>query len=275
MIAQSSLPKRNKASNDAIVLALFLPTRRSITLLIKLINYLEEIFIDCDIYIGINPSIYEFIGLEIIKKSKLNIRYMQVDVRLDAKSDSSAFQAALLLMKQANFNYDIVYFMHLKGSSLEEEYKIVKDGKIVELNFLEFFMDVFKKREYIQRVFEDDNSIGTYSYMLGKSKNKTKDVTSMLMDFEYPPFYSYIHFYTFFAARGTAIKNIIENCKSEFWNNNLTELSDRYFFERDFNQMIWRQGFIPKFEVFTNVNDGYDLTYEEFSSDINNYFNKN
>ncbi len=254
--------------SDAIALAAYFPSRRSIVLFIEVLNYLEEYFSDCDLYVGINPSQYAPLGIALLKQSKLNFRYLEVSTKLDAKSDASGFQAALFLIKQADTTYEIVYFMHLKGASLTEEYSTIDSaGNRIEINVLRNFLEIFKNRPQIEDIFRSDPQVGTFSHLLGKSRTPSPDVTSNLMQFDYPPFFSYLHFYTFYAARGSAVHNILTSAKFIFWNSNLAKLSDIYFFERDFTQMIWRQGFLPKCNVFTNLNDGVDLNDQVFNND--------
>ncbi len=255
--------------NDAVALAAYFPSRRSIVLFIEMLNYLEEHFSDCDLYVGINPSQYASLGISLLQQSKLNFRYLEVSTELDSKSDASGFQAALLLMKQADRTYEIVYFMHLKGASLKEEYSTIDaTGNRIEINVLQNFLEIFKNRAQIKEIFHSNSQVGTFSHLLGKSRTPTPNVTSNLMQFDYPPFFTYLHFYTFYAARGSAVRSILTNVRSTFWNNNLAKLSDIYFFERDFTQMIWRQGFLPKCNVFTNLNNGVDLNEQVFNDDI-------
>ncbi len=258
---------------DAIALAAYFPSRRSIVLFIEMLNYLEENFLDCDLYVGINPSEYAPIGITLLKQSNLKLRYLEVCSELDTKSDASGFQASLLLMKQSCLTYDIVYFMHLKGASLTEEYKTTDEsGREVEFNVLKIFLDIFKNRDKIERIFKSNSKIGTYSHLLGKSSAGQSDVTSELMEFKFPPFFTYLHFYTFYAARGTAIRNILLNAYPSFFNSNLANVSDIYFFERDFTQMIWRQGLIPAYDSLTRLNDGLPIDSQVFSQDVCNFF---
>lgn len=255
--------------SDAVALAAYFPSRRSIVLFIEMLNYLEEHFSDCDLYVGINPSPYASLGISLLKESKLNFRYLEVSAELDAKSDASGFQAALLLMKQADAAYDIVYFMHLKGASLTEEYSTIDSaGNRIEINVLRSFLEIFKNRAQINELFHSNPKVGTFSHLLGKSRTPTPDVTSTLMQFDYPPFFTYLHFYTFYAAKGSAVHRILTSAKATFWNSNLAKVSDIYFFERDFTQMIWRQGLLPRCNVFTNLNDGFDLNEQVFNDDI-------
>ncbi len=262
--------------HTAVALATYFPSRRSVRLFIEMLNYLEEHFADCDLFVGVNPSEYAPIGIDLLKKSKLKFRCLEVNTELDTRSDASAFQAALLLMKQSNTNYDVVYFMHLKGASLLTEYTATNpSGNKVEFNVLRAALEVFKNRSYIEGVFESDTRVGTFSHLLGKSRLQVPDVTSDLMEFRYPPFYTYLHFYTFYAVRGSAVSNILSSAKPIFWSSNLAKISDIYFFERDFTQMVWRQGLLPKCNVFTKLNDGMDVNEQIFQEDSFDYLKVN
>jgi hypothetical protein len=97
-------------------------------------------------------------------------------------------------MKQSSLAYDLVYFMHLKGSSLAEEYKAINEsGREVEFNVLEIFLDIFKNCEKIERIFKSNLKIG-------KSSTALSDVISGLMKFKLPRFlltYTLIRFMLF------------------------------------------------------------------------------
>ncbi len=179
---------------DAVALEAYFPSRRSIVLFIEMLNYFEENFLDCDLYVGITPSEYAPIGISLLKQPNLKYRYLKVSSELDTKSDASGFQAALLLMKQSSLAYDLVYFMHLKGSSLAEEYKAINEsGREVEFNVLEIFLDIFKNCEKIERIFKSNLKIG-------KSSTALFDVISGLMKFKLPRFlltYTLIRFMLF------------------------------------------------------------------------------
>jgi len=258
---------------SAVVLATYLPSRRSLAILIETLDYLEQHFGDCDIYVGINPSPYVSLGIELLRKSSLNFRYIEAPAHLDTRSDASAFQAAMLIMKQSQASYDLVYFMHLKGSSLTAEYEAVSaSGDKVEFNIFKRLLDVFRDRTYVENVFQSEPYTGTYSYLLAKKSNPIPDLTSAFMDFSLPPFPPYLHYYTFYAVRGSALEQVIDELSNDFWGMNLFKISDRYFFELHFPQMIWRQGFLPRCETLVSFNvDDYPIDNETFEKDCANY----
>jgi hypothetical protein len=61
---------------DAVALEAYFPSRRSIVLFIEMLNYFEENFLDCDLYVGITPSEYAPIGISLLKQPNLKYRYV-------------------------------------------------------------------------------------------------------------------------------------------------------------------------------------------------------
>lgn len=258
---------------SAVVLATYLPSRRALSVFLEVLDYLEQNFVDCDLYVGLNPSEYASLGVELLRRTGLRHRCVEAPHELNTRSDASAFQAAMLLMKQSSASYELVYFMHLKGASLPAEYEAVSaSGDKVEFNILRRLLDVFSNRPYIEDIFCSDARVGTYSYLCAKKKGPVPDLTSRFMQFRLPPLPPYLHYYTFYAVRGNAMARLIDGLSSDFFRTNLFEIADRYFFELHFPQMIWRQGLVPRCEKLVNLNlDDEKIDAETFERDCKNY----
>lgn len=230
---------------DAVVLSAFIPDRKALTIGLDYIDFIKEYFKDADIFVGMNPSAYmKFWLYELKKDNILNVKELVTDERLVIDSDASSYQSACNLLRNSRNKYNLVYFIHTKGvtSGSNERYR---------------YFDLFKNRIKINNIFLDKD-IGTYSYYIGKHRNIFNDVLNEIYTFERPYFYSYLYFYTFYVLRGEPLQNFLNKCSTCFFTNNLITNfgGDRYYFERDFPQVIWRQGYKPAYIEKVCWNDG-------------------
>ena len=246
-------------TKDAVVLSAFIPDMTALGIGFDYIDFIKEYFRDADVYIGMNPSAYVNIWLDELKKEIPNVRYATTEDHLVIDSDASSYQTACKLLSESPTKYNLVYFMHTKGvtSRSRERYT---------------FFNIFKEKASINEIFLDKD-IGSYSYYIGKHMHPFKDVMLDTFDFKRPYFYSYLYFYTFYVLRGEPLQNFLKNCNNFFYKNLITDFGgDRYYYERDFPQVVWRQGYKPAYIKKVDWNNG--ITDFDVEDDWKKYVGK-
>lgn len=248
-------------SANCIIFAAFIPTKESLKVFTQYIKYIHLYFNKIDVYLGINPSKYTNDAISIIKNYRLNAEVSIVPDNLIVESDASAYQRACLLARNTK-EYNQVYFIHTKGITSKHPAG-------------ELFKYIFKDHSKIDSIFKNDK-IGSYSKFIGKYKTPFKDILTPYYSFENPYFNSYLYFFTFYILRGKPLKNFLDNCSMDFFEKNIiSEMnSDIYLYERDFPQIIWRQGYKPAYDKQVNWNDCINantldkdwINYERFNS---------
>jgi hypothetical protein len=218
----------------AILLASWPETELGINLGKMFIAAYERNFPDADIFVGINPAPRLDEWLSILEASPLNIRYAVTPKDLILSSDASGYQTALRLYRDTNSSHDLIWFNHFKGVSWRRI-------DVSETN-ISLLLD---KRKNVEDVFADHPDVGLYA-LTGWAINHGKldpggpdDLTSQYYNFSYPTLrITPVH--TFFVTRGEPVRNFVHNCNSSFFDK---PLPNRFFFENDFCQCIFRQGY--------------------------------
>ena len=65
--------------------------------------------------------------------------------------------------------------------------------------------------------------------------------------------------WTFFVLRGEPVIHFVNNCSNSFFE---APLPHRYFFENDFYQVVFRQGFLPRIRDYIVSHTGA-VSYEQ------------
>ncbi len=251
---------------DAIIFASCIPTEDKLYIAKEFFEVFEQQYRDTDIYVGINgvPCAEYLQYLEEIKK-KLNVQYKITTKNLEVKSDASAFQTALKLLKDSKKYYKYIWFGHSKGV-----FNPSHVWRIENIN------ELFKKRKEITELLNTTNA-GSYALLLTKVPNKglSKDVLEQFYKFKKAYFNSYLYLHTMYVLRGRYVHNFLNACNSSFFTSNLVEElgADIYMFERDFPQIVWRQGGVPLYKTWdTKLIFGGALSEEHYKKDVGEYF---
>ncbi len=196
------------------------------------VDHLKKHYSDCDIYIGLNSS---FPGAEAYLKFNGFNNIIHVPRRLEVNSDASAFQAALLLLKSKNIEYETVYFTHTKGISYA-------DPNNWMISCRDYFIGFCTRRNLIDEALTNEN-IGGVSYVGRKEpmnnggySKEIDDYCPSLKQTEVDDIMSLI---TMYGIKGKLVKYFIDNCTVDFFNTKL----DRYFFETSFALIVDKSGF--------------------------------
>lgn len=248
-----------------IVLASFPVSQYALDLGKTFLNIYEEYFPDAVLYVGINPSSYNDQWMNMLKHSSIETYYNLTPDRLILNSDASAYQTALRLVKEKNIEHDILWFNHQK-SVAHADVRCITDRHMDGL---------MRNRHQIEQLFMNDPMLGVYAlegWGIDHDKmnaGNEEDYTSRYLEFPYSVL-KIATVYTFYAVRCTPVKILLEQSK-KFLNE---QLPHRYFFENDFCELIFRQGYIPYIEKWICDNLGHKLaqnTRERFDKIINEW----
>jgi hypothetical protein len=223
---------------DALVFASHVPTVKGMKIIEEIFDVYRQHFADCDIYIGINGNTCpEYIEYLERLKSELNIKYAITPEELEVKSDASAFQTALKLMKDSGFKYNLIWFGHTKG---------MVNGTHSWRHI--FIKEFFSDRVHITKLLNNSDA-GTYSLYLSKHKGCEyfTNVLENYFKFDRKNFFSYLYLFTFYVIKGEYVYNFLHKCDESFYT---TKIEDIYLFERDFPQIAWRQGGYPLYKYW-------------------------
>jgi len=250
---------------DALVFASYVPDKRKMYIIDEMFQCFEQYFKDADFYVGINgESCTEYINFLDQYKSILSLQYTQIPKHLEVASDVSAYQGALKMLKNSGKKYDYIWFGHTKG--------IVHNSSEWRYDFLNNF---FPKRKEITELLKNSHA-GSYSLYLTKyaGVQEFKDVLSKYYNFNKPYFFTYLYLFTFYVLKGIYVHNFLNNCQPEFFNNNLVnDGADIYMFERDFPQIVWRQGGYPLYKEWKiNLTSGPCYPENQYYEDLIKYY---
>ena len=240
-------------SKSAVVFAGYFPTPFSLAVGEEFIAYFRQHYADCHFYVGLNPAACNQDFLRLLATSGLQYEVRIVPESLVVDSDASAYQAALLLLRDGERqDFDVLYFFHSNGATNPTSKQL-----------REFFLPRFADRARIEAAFSHE-TVGSYSLFLGKSKNPFIDQLGEHYVFDRPYFYTYLYFHTIYALRARPVLDFVHGCQRSFFDVKLVE---RYFFERDFPHVVWRQGFVPASEFLVDWNMCFPASEVDFSAD--------
>jgi hypothetical protein len=245
--------------NNCFIISFYLPTKESLSVLEDIIIRLKHGFNNPTVIIGFNPSKFVNDGIEIIQKcTNINILYDVVEDYLVCDSDASGFQCALNILKKQNNRFDLYWFLHSKA---------VTTNRDVEREYM--INDFISNRNKIESLFSENDFIGSYGDMmihLGTLKPGHKFTSPTISGNYLEKFYDfnikmpleYFYAKTFYVIKGKILNNFIDGCKLSFFSKplnideNITNQTDRYFFERDFIRVVDKMGYIVLGRVVSN-----------------------
>lgn len=251
--------KRVLGLKNCVIFASWVP---NITRGKEYIKYLEEFFVDYDIYVGINPN-SDNQWKQCLSDSKLNVIYEDVSEELSLKTDASAYQTGLKLLKNSKKQYGIVHFIHTKGMSYPDS----NSSHTWNVAFTNYFVDYCKIKNNIENKIKDN--IGGCGGWASIWFNANSDGHIKELDKFYKFKYraqNIMLFMTFYCIRFDIIENFINCCDSTFFSN---RLNLPYFFEFGFPHIVTKNGF----ELTTNYwwdrgapynEQNYNLMLNEF-----------
>jgi len=258
-----------------IIYSCFIPNKNKLYVAKEFLDICIKLYSDFNIYVGIQKdSDNSLIELLEEYKSKLKIKYSLINDSNYVNSDVSGFQKALELYyndykinggdKDKN---GITYFNHSKGATSN-------NNEIREFYNINFF----NKKEEIYNKLYSSNEYGCYSHYLTLIKNNpiNKPYSIIMKEFNNTlsrSVFNYFYTNTIFCLKTFILDEFLSNVKEKFFNNNLLNYSDRWFFERDFIHIVDMQGYEPLFKELT-VNYNFNNYGQITTEDYNNYYNE-
>jgi len=214
-------------------------------------------FHDADFYIGINYSSIPTLEDE-IRKHGLNCQFRRLEnANLYTKTDASAYQIALQLLRESGNTYDIYWFAHTKGSVNARE-------GVRSL----YFDEMFSQRKVIEDMFEKNPLLGSWG-LRGNSisaagvewKNYNVDLyVPICVNVLNPPFnythinWSYIE--TLYVLKKEAVEAYLKVLPEQFFNNTLNP----WYFETVMAWVPSRCGYFPYVKIKKDFWERCDLT---------------
>tara|TARA_R110000868_G_scaffold250790_2_gene507549 strand:- start:1066 stop:1854 length:789 start_codon:yes stop_codon:yes gene_type:complete len=231
---------------------------------------IESTFNDSIVCVGIQKgSIPEWdIIIEEYKGKGLDIHYGHINDGLYVNSDVSGFQKALeIYCKDLNYKeFDgCVWFGHSKG---------VTSGNIP---YHKFIMKYFwYRRDMLEKSLMFNDEIGSYSFYLSLipeyTNSNINNIWGDYTDFKFTKkSINYMYTNTFFMCKKEPFLNVFKKIKDKFFSEKLvgvSEIGDRYFFERDFIHFIDMQNLLPSYEELAINNVCKNPTKEKLNNEI-------
>lgn len=242
---------------QAIIFSSYVPSTDVLYKAVDILNHFVRQFNDCDIFIGINPSCFEWVDIiEHYKEQyKLNVYYKFTDNDKIIDSDASAYQTALKLYKEIGLEHELVWFSHTKG---------ITSNSTLMSSVYKIFYD---KRFEIEQLFKKNDNLGLFMPWMIKqlpiNKNYVENnLKHILVGDKFKPCSDLTGHYSFYTIRGNLITQLLNDVHNDFFDKNLLELGveqkfDRYFFERDFPMFVEKYGY----ETYPN-DHSWSLKYE-------------
>lgn len=224
-----------------VIYAAYIPDSTRLNVVREFFSIFKNHFSDVDFYIGINPGSVPNLP-DVIKEYELNTTICHVPESRYTKTDASAYQEALKVLKDDNKQYDIYWFGHTKGGVNARE-----GERTLYLN------EFFSKRKEIEEMFKKYPKLGSYglrgNYMSAASKKW--DVYNVdcgipiCGNVKIPPFnythvnWSYVE--TMYTLKGEPVEAFIKQSPLEFFNTKL----DPWYFETVMPWVPSRCGYFP------------------------------
>jgi hypothetical protein len=205
----------------------------------KLIEIWRGEFADSDIFVGINPCPLQDEWVRMLENSGLRLRYALVPERLVLPSDASAFQAALTLFRETGGRYDYVWFGHTKGATSRSYEDLT--AQLVEL---------YLKKEEVIRALRD-SGCGLYA-LAASVAPRVRDECARFLPFRYAGLPVFCAF-TFYVLRADLLHAFLDRCDTRFFSE---PIPTAHFFEADFPQLVFRQGYEPFVRKIVQVHTG-------------------
>lgn len=223
----------------ALVFASYVAREEYLPFCEKIIEIWSREFSKSDIFVGVNPCPLQREWIEMLERSGLRIQYRLVPEDKVLPSDASAHQAALGLLRESKTRYDYVWFGHTKGATSRQYEELA--AHLVEL---------YLKKEEVIRALRD-SGCGLYA-LAASVAPKGRDGCSRYFPFRYTPLPVFCAF-TFYVMRGDLLHRFLDRCDHAFFNE---RIPNAHFFEADFPQLVFRQGFEPLVRKIVQVHTG-------------------
>jgi hypothetical protein len=239
-----------------VVYAAYVPDSTKINVIREFFSVFKSQFTDADFYIGINPGSISSVN-NVIKEYGLNCQFCYAQDNLNTNTDASAYQAALMLLKNTGIKYDTYWFGHTKGGAnpREGERKMYID---------EFFL----KRKEIEETFKNYPMLGSWgirgnSISAAGVKWNEYDVDCafpICKNTKIPPFnYSHVNWSyveTLYALKGEPVEAFINALPIDFFTNKLNP----WYFETVMPWVPSRCGYFPYVKIKRDLWNLCELT---------------
>ena len=225
---------------SCVIFACTILSEDRVPVLLEFLDGFKKDFLDCDFYIGINPSPVEVLE-ELITDSNIEVKGMaRVAEDLYTESDASAYQLALKLASESNTSYDNYWFIHTKGS-------VNTHSDYLRIWYLTNFLS---DRSNIESFLNERTGVGSYG-MLGVaySPHNTyleqdvgiplfENIITEALPYTHANFF-YIH--SLYVIKGHIVDKFIQLIASTWFTSKLNS----YYFEGIFPFIVSRLGYYP------------------------------
>ena len=221
----------------AVVFAAYINDARYFAMFEKNMELFLSEMHDSKFYVGINACKHQLEIIRYFKMHKLDFKYAITDARLTLPTDASAYQTALSLMQKDNEKFDLIWFSHTKGSNSQQYNDLV--AQLIEL---------YLKKENVAKHFLAHPKCGLYATS-GVVYPKVRPFINRYATFRYPPLLL-SPLYSCYAIRGKLVRNFLTKCNDIFFTE---KLPNGHFFEFDFPQITFQQGYVPYVQQIVQV----------------------
>jgi len=212
----------------------------------ELMTALKENLPNADYFVGINTDSCAGTS-ESILRHVTPVAMGTVPTAINVKSDASAFQLAMRLLRESDRRYDLYWFIHTKGG-----YHNRDDRRKV---YIDRFIG---KASDIRMIFSEFPSLGSYGLQGVIKRPRWKSFRNYKKDhvidicrniphhgFKYTHVnWSYID--TIYAIRGEAINHFLDIAPDSFY---YSRIKDLFYFETVIPWIPTRMGFFPYVET--------------------------
>ena len=192
---------------------------------------------ECRFYVGINPCRQQDAIIARFERAGLDFQARIVPDALALQTDASAYQAALSLLRADGADCDLVWFSHTKGATSRTYGDL--SAQLIEL---------YLKSETVRDFFMSHAQHGLYATS-GTVYPKKRGLIEKYCAMRYPcllltPLYSC------YVLRGNLVRFFLRHCVEEFFTQ---RLPSGHFFEFDFPQIAFQQGYLPYVQQVVQV----------------------
>ncbi|MBG0776639.1 MAG: hypothetical protein H0S85_09430 [Desulfovibrionaceae bacterium] len=213
----------------AIVLASYMTGEAYLRYWQRLLRLFGDEFPEADLFVGVNPCPLAEPWLAALDASGLAVRSAVTPAGKVVASDASAYQTALRLLRDSGGRYDLVWFAHTKGATSNAV-------DALSANVIELFLN----KEGVIRLFAEEPRCGLFA-AAGVVLPKPRTLVDRYRSFRYPPL-ALSPIFTCYAVRGAPLHAFLDGCDVSFFD---ARIPGTHFFEFDFPQAVFRQGYAP------------------------------
>lgn len=246
-----------------IIFSAYIPNESKLYVLDEFLQLANKYHAAEPIYIGFQVGSDYDASLKHIAKYNLNIKTGLAKQELYVNSDATGYQKAIeLYANDKRVDNSFIYFGHTKSVTTNNHtYRYL------------FYKEIFANRPVIESQLGSSKTYGIYGYSISPIVDytdkpfpcKLKDYSTVL---KYQPM-NYLMLHTFYVFKSYILNNFLDTVDNSFFTTNLTQLSDRYFFERDFPHISDMQGFYP---TYNNIAPNFHSKTMPDENDMNRVF---